>query len=99
MVEETQDDGGRSHLRVDDNRAPAISFHDKLLQEIDRHEELNKKWKEFEKLEWSTEMVQIGVKENWPLISIAPPARENLRRPWLDCLIVKLLERNIGYRI
>lgn len=43
-------------------------------------------------------LIQVFTKDSWPAIRTSPKLREALHDKWKDCLVVKLLGRNIVYK-
>ncbi|OMO81305.1 reverse transcriptase [Corchorus capsularis] len=52
----------------------------------------------FGALDMNDGLIEISTKDSWPAIRTTPKLREFLHKKWRNCLIVKLLGRNIGFK-
>ncbi|OMP06316.1 hypothetical protein COLO4_08201 [Corchorus olitorius] len=74
----------------------ALSFKDAMMggrkSSVPRFDELGS-------LESDEGLIQIAQKDGWPLISLSENFKTHIRNQWKDCILVKLLGRNISYNV
>ncbi|KAH9726006.1 DUF4283 domain-containing protein [Citrus sinensis] len=81
---------------VDADNPPPLSFKDKLMEDQNELEEeiLGRE----EDLEFEPEDVIVEDKNSIPSISFSGKIQAQLVKPWMNTIVVKLLERSTGYR-
>lgn len=43
--------------------------------------------------------IQVSTSDNWPCLTLSDKFRKKIQSRWMDCLIVKMLGRNIGFKV
>ncbi|KAJ7954633.1 hypothetical protein O6P43_026189 [Quillaja saponaria] len=69
---------GEDH-KLDEN-GRQLTFRDKLMRDIEAKEKNERRWKIYDNLRWENGVIQVGVQENWPTITVSNKVKSMLSK-------------------